>query len=86
MNRHGIVTLLLIGGFLILLLILGAITAGSFYAPTLVRDLVGDVGIAAATILLAGMVIGVIFFQDRIYDWFEHRYERSDQSPSRNDP
>jgi len=85
MNRQCIVNLL-ISGFLILLLALVAITTDSFFAPTLVRDFVGDVSIVAAMILLVGMVLGVVIFEDRIYDWFEHRYELSDQSPSRNVP
>lgn len=81
MNRHGIVNLVILVVVLAVIAVTAAIVGGAFYAPALVRDLVGDVGYVLSIVVLFGMLAGAIFFNDRIHEWFRRRYELSDQSP-----
>lgn len=81
MNRHGIANLAIVTALLAVIAVTTAVVAGSFYAPALVRDLVGTAGYVLSVVVLFGTFAGAVLFKDRIYEWFRHRYELSDQSP-----
>lgn len=79
-NRHELVTLLVLLVVLAVVLDSSLILAAAFFAPTATRELIGDGGILLTTVIWSACMFAAMVFRDRIVAWMRWRRALRDQA------